>query len=106
MATVQAHSDSAATAASEQQTADSAVIDSLKLQCTNLEAALARSSSSTTSELERAFAQSEQALQQLQQEHTADVTRLESELATLQQQLDQQVHCCLSNIHTASLHLD
>jgi hypothetical protein len=68
------------------------------LQCAELEAALAHS----TSELERANAQSQLALQLLQEEHSAAVTRLESELVTLQQQYDAQVSClsiCCANIN-------
>jgi hypothetical protein len=72
------------------------VIDSLTLQCAKRQDALARSSSSSSSEVERATAQSEEALHQLQQEHCAEVTRLQGELATLQQQLDQQVHLILA----------
>jgi hypothetical protein len=99
VAAAQAQSESADATAVEQQAADTAVIDSLKLQCTELHDALARSSSST-SNIERANTQSQQALQQLQQEHSAEVTRLECELTALQQQLDQQVSSCLLNLHT------
>jgi hypothetical protein len=85
----------AAATALEQQAADSAVIDSLDLHCTELQEALARSSNSSSSEAECVKVKSEHALQQLQQEHSAEVTRLQSELAALQQQLDQQVHLTL-----------
>jgi hypothetical protein len=100
VAAAQAQSESADAKALEQRTADTAVIDSLKLQCGELQNALARSTSSSTSELEHADTQSQQALQQLQHEHSVEMTRLQSDPTALQQQLDQQVNSCLLNLHT------
>jgi chromosome segregation ATPase len=72
----------------------SAALESLRLQCTELDDALAHS----TTELERANTDSQQALQLLQEENSAEVTRLETELASLQQQYDAQVCCiCYAN---------
>jgi hypothetical protein len=81
---MQSESEAATTTA---EMSHSAALESVRLQCAELEDALAHS----TSERERSNAQSQQELQLLQEENSAAVTRLERELSALQQQYDAQV---------------